>query len=396
MEKKRREVIGVLAAATVAGCLGPMGADTTTTPETGGDTTPGSESGEETPTGDGDWPMYRADPGNTGRTRAVGPGRSPDTLWSYVTEDVVHAPPAIVGRTAYVTDDDGVVSAIDVADGADRWRFETESGYRIRGSPAVHDDTVFAANTTLYALDAGDGTKRWERDLVSPAWSPIVTDGLVHVATNSQGVSTFDAESGDRLWEFTPGDGSTAIHAPLAVRGDTAMVVAGDSLHALDAATGDDRWSTSVGDGSVANVAPVATGDAVAVAVGSNLLSVDATTGDTRWRTSFDAPLAGPPAVSNDGLLVATTDGPLSMLDAQSGDRTGRVSIGGASASPAVSGTTAYLVNTDGVVHAVDVDRLDASTSTVLARDLPVGATTAPVVDGGVLYVAGRGLTALR
>lgn len=111
--------------------------------------------------------------------------------WEYTTGDTVESSPAVVGGTVYVGSDEAVY-ALDATIGTVAWRFETSS--TVRSSPLVTDETVYVGSTdgSIYALAAGDGSKRWQFSLrkgdTSPfaahvSAGPVAVDGTICVAT---------------------------------------------------------------------------------------------------------------------------------------------------------------------------------------------------------------------
>jgi len=134
------------------------------------------------------------------------------------TERDLSATPAFAGATAYqsptlaVTDTGGVAGlhaagGVDLAGnrcGLTRWRRDaTDDRTRMLGgtgepvSPVAADGTVLApGREALTALDASDGTVRWQRE--AGRTRPAVRDGIVYTTRFLSGVVGFDIESGER------------------------------------------------------------------------------------------------------------------------------------------------------------------------------------------------------
>jgi polyvinyl alcohol dehydrogenase (cytochrome) len=242
------------------------------------------------------WPMFGRSPA---RTFAY-PERCPTELsprtvgrlqqkWFHRTADVVTATPAVADDTVYVGDWSGNFLALALADGTVRWSFEApehENVYagQIVSSAAVADvdgerRVFFASGKTLYALDARDGTKRWEHTL-NPGGgpedpteiesSPVVAQGLVIVGYDGHdqpgvraGVVAVDARTGEQRWYFDPDRGGEAsgcagVWSSPAVDTERGLVFAGsancvtspvgwneysEAIFALDLQTGEPKWS---------------------------------------------------------------------------------------------------------------------------------------------------------
>jgi outer membrane protein assembly factor BamB len=105
--------------------------------------------------------------------------------------------PVVVDGAAYVTSGEEV-TALSVADGAERW---TADGGR--GGVAADGDTVYAAGRErLVARDAADGSERWalEPDDGESFVAPAVGDGTVYAGGNWTDLHAVDAADGTARW----------------------------------------------------------------------------------------------------------------------------------------------------------------------------------------------------
>jgi outer membrane protein assembly factor BamB len=186
-----------------------------------------------------DWPKYRRDFANTGRSAETGLSSGNVSLlkvkWKFLTGGKVSASPAVaaVGGTSLVLIGswDGVFHGLDAVTGAERWSFAIDpapsSGFcaskplecsRIGSSAAVSDGKVYfgAGNGYVYALDAASGARVWGTLLGDPTlgveiWtSPAVYNGLVFTGVASHEdspcvpgrVVALDASTGAVVWTF--------------------------------------------------------------------------------------------------------------------------------------------------------------------------------------------------
>jgi outer membrane protein assembly factor BamB len=187
-----------------------------------------------------DWPKYRADLANTGRSGQTGITSSNvnslQMKWKFNTGGIVSASPAVAtigGRTmVFVGDWKGIFHALDAKTGKEVWSFQIDliprsSGkyLRIASSPAVSDGLVYfgAANGFFYALDAESGYERWSVQVGDPnegyeIWSsPAVWGGTVYFGLASHGdtpcvagrVQARNAVTGALNWEFNTIDPSS-------------------------------------------------------------------------------------------------------------------------------------------------------------------------------------------
>ena len=133
-----------------------------------------------------DWPKYRRDLANTGRSAETGLSSANVSLlkkkWSFDTGGKVSASPAVatVGgvSTVYIGAWNGIFYALNAETGSQRWSFtiDTVTGCptltttRIGSSAAVENGSVYfgAANGFVYALDGATGALVWKVQLGDP------------------------------------------------------------------------------------------------------------------------------------------------------------------------------------------------------------------------------------
>src|SRR5687768_16517450 len=66
-------------------------------------------------------PMLGGNPARTGEQPGPGPAGAPAARWSFATGAELASAPALDGGAAYVSGDDGVLSAVETATGRERW-----------------------------------------------------------------------------------------------------------------------------------------------------------------------------------------------------------------------------------------------------------------------------------
>ena len=143
---------------------------------------------------------------------------------------------------------------------ADESRFsEVVSGAGPRSTPTYDNGLIFAlgGNGLLTCLNATDGNKVWQRNLVAeldapvPMWgfsgSPLVHDDTVIIyvgARDDHGLVAFDRQTGEIKWSFpSRGMNYTTAHA-MKFNEETMIVFCdGQGVHALSPETGAVIWS---------------------------------------------------------------------------------------------------------------------------------------------------------
>ncbi len=182
-----------------------------------------------------------------------------------------HPPSAPLG--VYVGAADGTVTALDPSTGAVRWRYrfacacpahvQAVANGLIYTSAALPPNRTSTA-TDLAALDASDGSVRWQLTTPGKGKFSALENGVAYITSVAPNdlpsqhneIQARNAASGALLW-----------HTQLAGTGDIAATIAGETiyltsfdssryyayehrwtaLYALDAANGAIRWQTSLG-----------------------------------------------------------------------------------------------------------------------------------------------------
>ena len=140
----------------------------------------------------------------------------------------------------------GRLSALKVADGSERWRFESEvDSFVFPG--VLTDEAVFSVDgQSLVALDPADGTLRWRFEAdESLGWPTAVGDDAVYVSGSNGTLYACSKIDGTERWTFSTGTDGVVTNRSV---GD--VLVADDwngTCYALDPADGDLLWSFEYG-----------------------------------------------------------------------------------------------------------------------------------------------------
>ena len=122
------------------------------------------------------------------------------------TDGWVWGGPLVVRDTVYFGDMTGKVSALNVADGSQRWTFKADDGVGV--APVMVDDVLFvgARGGQVYALRAEDGSQKWSLPLDGSVYSqPVLRDAYLLISPHkaSAELVALDPESGAELWSFS-------------------------------------------------------------------------------------------------------------------------------------------------------------------------------------------------
>jgi outer membrane protein assembly factor BamB len=232
----RREVLGVLGAASAASLLGTVQyAQATKQP-------PGpANSRVDFPA---DWPQWRG-PNRDGVSREAGlhldwSQKKPSLLWVFREAGSGYSSPTIVGRTLYCqgAKDSDFAFALDTETGKLRWKqplgpaFVQDRGDGPRGAVTVDGDALFLIRGAgeLHRLAAADGQSIWKKDLradlgggLMSQWdwgyseSPLI-DGERAICTpgGSKGtLAALDKRTGDVVWRSVGWTESGGFTSPI-------------------------------------------------------------------------------------------------------------------------------------------------------------------------------------
>ena len=300
----------------------------------------------------GNWPGLWGPARNavtTGDLRTV--GGKVETVWRRPVAGGYSEIAVLNGRAFTLELRDGVdyIVALDAATGKEHWSVRIGPTYRGHGgsddgpisTPAVDGSDLFALGPhgLLIAVDVATGRERWRHDLVrefsaaAPTWgfaaSPLVDDGRVIIPTggpDSRGLLAFDRATGRLLWNAGVSrvtGYSSAISATIAgVR--QIVSVASDRVFGVRPSDGQLLWSAPGPGGNieVSNSPIVLPGDRLLLSnwEGSVLVKVESGGSEMSarelWRSNRLRNANGP-AVYRDGHLYGFAGAILVCVDAE-------------------------------------------------------------------------------
>lgn len=231
---------------------------------------------------------------------------------SFVSGDVIYVPTTFAGP-GMIGDPNGraVLFALSAKDGKTLWSFETDN--YILQTPFAQGDTVYAAGSfsdprdidegghmRLYALDAGDGSMKWEYESEDGFTKQVyaTADYVTYIAYQDFLVGA-DAKTGEALWRTDTGN-----WVPTLMGSDDVVYYgsANTKVHAVDIKTGNTIWTYNIPQGTFNYLlgAPVLVEDElVFLTQVGEIVALDAATGEFRWQAVTDA------AASRTGISIS-------------------------------------------------------------------------------------------
>lgn len=235
-------------------------------------------------------------------------------LWNYTMSDGVYeSGPTVTDGSVYVCSGQGNIYALNATTGALEWNYTTMSA--IWQSPTVVDGVVFASTSTptrVLALNASTGVLLWTSSIDGWLyWSaPAVEGGFVYAGSTDNYVYALNASTGALVWNFTY-TGSALMSSPVVSEG--VVYIGGAALYALNASTGEFLWNytfDNVQPGiGITTHAVVVDGVIYLGSADCGVYALNATSGSLIWSYATGGKISFSPAVDNDTLFVASTDG---------------------------------------------------------------------------------------
>ncbi|CUH76678.1 PQQ-binding-like beta-propeller repeat protein [Tropicibacter naphthalenivorans] len=286
---------------------------------------------------------------------------------------------AVGGGQLFVSSGFGTLTALDPATGAENWT--QRLGATATGKPSWRDGVVYvvSGDTTGWAIEDDDGRVRWQFDVpsdvnnVAGGPAPAISDKFVTFSFGSSSVATVFRQGGLRLWsaDILGRRNGVALANVQDITGDP--VVSGGMLYAgthsgrmvgLSLYDGERKWTAQQGALGPAAVA----GNALFFVSDRNqLVRLNAEDGSQVWAVDLPGyePSRNPnrrrdaafvnsgPVLAGGRLIVAGSDGLIRSFAPEDGALVSSLEIaGGATTRPIVAGGVMYVVSAKGMLHA--------------------------------------------
>ena len=170
----------------------------------------------------------------------------------------------------------------------------------------------------LYALDADSGAEKWKFMAGDKIWStPVIADDTVYFGSHDRSVYALDLSTGDVKWQFLTG--GAIVARPLVWR-DMVLIGSFDrTFYALDADNGTELWTFGGASnwfwaGAVASNSFVFTSS-----MDGHVYALDRV-GNLQWDYDVGSPLVADPVIVPRGLVVASRDGEVTLIDITAGN----------------------------------------------------------------------------
>lgn len=304
-----------------------------------------------------DWPTFRGNPSQTGVANDKLPDKL-EILWQFKAKDGIESGAAIVAGTAYVSSYDGFLYALDLATGAEKWRYK---GAPFKAPPSVRDGAVYVGDGDgiFHCVDAATGKKRWSFEAGAEVSSGANFAGD-SVLFGTEDETLYCVKEGKLVWKFRV-PGGPVMGSP-AIAGDRTFAAGCDStLHIIDLKTGKEVGNKLDLNGQIGASAAVIDQRLFVGTMSSQILAVDWTKPAIDW--AFEpqkrAQAFYSSAAVTDSLVIAgSRDKHLHAVERATGkEKWSFQTQGKVDSSPVVVGSRVYVGSFDSNLYVLDLEK---------------------------------------
>ena len=294
--------------------------------------------------------------------------------------------PTIASGTAYVADSLGLLHALNLADGKEKWTYKSEGGFAT--TPLVLNNRLYLGDLDglLHCVSADKGEKIWTFDSEGSIHSsPNVTpDGnTICFGNDSAAVFAIDAATGKKLWE---GKGGDRINACPAIGFGAAFFTGCDArLLALNLTDGTEKFAVDLG--GLAPGSPTILDDRIIAATGEGTVLAYSPDGKTQlWKyeqvDQQSAMFYSSPAVADGIVVIGCRDRQVHAIDAKTGQRAWAFKTRGeVDATATISNGRVFIPSKDKKLYVLDLKTGQKQFEFTATRAIIAG----PAVASGVI-----------
>lgn len=330
-------------------------------------------------------------------------------VWRHTTAYAKNNPasPVYAASTIYFPSG-GALYALNASDGTMRWQYPAKGKAHpyFGTTPALSSGFLYITddNGQAYKLDAATGKEIWAAKLDGVIRSaPIISNGAVYFGSGNSHCYALSADTGQVLWDTATGAPITT--SPTLTGGLVVFTSSDNNVYSLNARTGKKGWAVPfAADPSL--LPPVYDGTTLYISAGDTLYGLDPNNGSRRSVIKLPTVIAAPPTISEDSLYIVTQTNTLYALT-RAGHERWRVTLDStATAPPLLTGNLLLVATQPGVISGYDAGSgkmvwryvVQASATDSQPKYPSTTVYAAPIVAAGTLYVVSDdgSLTAFR
>lgn len=282
-----------------------------------------------------DWPTLLHSPAHFGAATVTGPSTA-TVRWQRRLEGAIVPGPVTLGEIAYVASNGGVLHALDIRSGKDRWTSDGGGSYGsdLSTAPALLRNGLIlwpGPRQRVFALTP-QGKLRWTLSLAADPLTPTIDSArhLLVIADTAGGLSAYRLTPGDaaliHLWSRSLA--ATSYGNPALANNGTIYETAGNSLFAVST-EGRVLWQVKTPSQVEVSAAVADDGTVVFGSNDSREYGVSPT-GQIRWRYPIgNYTYSSPLTLAGHRVVSGNHSGDVSILDTHDGHLISRAHGGG-------------------------------------------------------------------
>ena len=343
------------------------------------------------------WSQYRGGAAHTGSEAndqalnhhlGLFPPNYLDPAWSFNAGAAVEGSVDVVDGVVYLADGRGVVDAINVRTGLQKWSTDVSGTSKIDTTPAVVGTLVIvgSVNQRLYALNSATGKVVWTTVLGDAIESsPSASGGDIFVGADNGDVYAMQSTTGHIVWTARAAGKVKGSPAVDAAKG---LVVVGDGtgvVRAFAMGTGKPLWEYAAG-GAITVSPTIAVNTVYVGSSNGNEYALHEATGALRWKDATGGPVIAPATFQGLDVIVPFKNS-LRLLSDTTGEEIGSVSQSGTVVGSASTSNFVASELTTGVVRGA---RPASGDPNAWNTSLPTTLSSSPTVINGEVFVTGN------
>jgi outer membrane protein assembly factor BamB len=251
--------------------------------------------------------------------------------------------PAVIGNMLFIATGTQLI-AYDFSTRRELWHkeYSPKFAYVV---PDVDNGIVYAGvDNGVYALNAGNGSLRWQSylpqsDTGNVFTTPLVADGNLYILSDSGNLYALRAKDGSQRWsdpiDLTPFPLSDVASAPVVAGGAIFLGSIDHTLYAFKENDGSPKWRF-LARGKIVSTPQVANGVVYFGSTDSYVYALYASDGSLKWKYRTEGEVESTPNVVDGVVYIGSDDDYLYALDADTGQPYWRTPIGDLNTSDGV------------------------------------------------------------
>ncbi len=338
---------------------------------------------------DTDWLLFRGNALQTGVADTILPDKL-EVLWTFKAKDSIENAPAVAKGVVYVGGMDGILYALDLVSGKEKWKYQAGKDSSFKASPSVKGDTVYVGDTDGYfhAIETATGKLRWKYETGADVSSGANFHGDRILFGSGDETLYCLTKDGKLSWKFKV-PGGPVLATPAIADGKTFVAGCDSALHVIDLDQGTEISAIELA-GQVGATAAVIKDHVYVGTMVHHVQAINWKTAKVSW--TFEPEKAGQPfaasiAATEALIIAASRDKRVYALERATGNKVWAFQTRGRiESSPVIVGKRVYVGSGDKNFYVLDL----ATGREIQKLELDDEVTGSPAVVGERLLIGTR------